>query len=41
VDLPYAEYYDVEDGVIVSARLLFDRLDLLEQLGAAPAPAHA
>ncbi len=40
-DLPYAEYYEVEDDVIVSARLLFDRLDLLEQLGVAPAPAHA
>jgi ketosteroid isomerase-like protein len=40
-DLPYAEYYDVEEGAIVSARLIFDRLDLLEQLGVAPAPAHA
>jgi predicted ester cyclase len=41
VDLPFAEYYDIENGVIVSARCLFDRLDLLEQLGVAPVPAHA
>lgn len=41
VDLPYSEHYEVEGGVIVSARLLFDRLDFLEQLGMAPAPAPA
>lgn len=41
VDLPYSEHYEVEAGLIVSARLIFDRLELLEQLGVAPAPAHA
>jgi predicted ester cyclase len=41
VDLTYSEHYEVEGGLIVSARLLFDRLDLLEQLGVAPAPAPA
>ncbi len=41
VDLPYSEHFEVERGVIVSARLLFDRLELLEQLGVAPAPAPA
>jgi predicted ester cyclase len=41
VDLPYSEYFEVEGGVIVSARLVFDRLELLEQLGVAPAPARA
>lgn len=41
VELPYLEYFEVEGGVIVSARLHFDRLELLEQLGVAPAPAPA
>lgn len=41
VNLTYSEHYEVEEGLIVSARLLFDRLDLLEQLGVAPAPAPA
>lgn len=41
VDLPCSEQYEVEGGVIVSARLIFDRLELLEQLGVAPAPAPA
>ncbi|MGH3824681.1 MAG: ester cyclase [Pseudonocardiaceae bacterium] len=41
VTLPYSEHYEVEGGLIVSARLVFDRLDLLEQLGVAPAPAPA
>jgi hypothetical protein len=40
-DLTYSEHYEAEGGLIVSARLLFDRLDLLEQLGVAPAPAPA
>ncbi|MGH3845048.1 MAG: ester cyclase [Pseudonocardiaceae bacterium] len=40
-DVLYSEYYEIEENVIVSARLLFDRLDLLEQLGVAPAPAHS
>ncbi len=41
VDLPLSETYEVTGGVIVSVRLLFDRLELLEQLGVAPAPASA
>lgn len=41
VDLTFSECYEVEDGVIVSARLIFDRLELLEQLGVTPAPAAA
>lgn len=41
VDLPCSEQYEVEGGLIVSARLIFDRLELLEQLGVAPAPAPA
>src|ERR1700730_4676843 len=41
VNLPYSEYFEVEAGVIVSARLVFDRLELLEQLGVAPVPARA
>lgn len=39
--LTYSEHYEVEAGVIVSARCLFERLELFEQLGVAPAPAHA
>jgi ketosteroid isomerase-like protein len=41
VSLPYSESYEVEGGLIVSARTIFDRLELLEQLGVAPAPAPA
>ncbi|MGH3984162.1 MAG: ester cyclase [Pseudonocardiaceae bacterium] len=41
VALTYSEDFEVEEGVIVSARLHFDRLDLLEQLGVLPAPAPA
>lgn len=41
VHLPYSEHFEVEGGLIVSARLVFDRLELLEQLGVAPAPAPA
>ncbi|MCA1706379.1 MAG: ester cyclase [Actinobacteria bacterium] len=41
VDLPCSEHYEVEGDSIVSARLIFDRLELLEQLGVAPAPAPA
>lgn len=41
VDLPLSEHYKVAGDVIVSARLLFDRLELLEQLGVASAAAPA
>ncbi|HEX4099265.1 MAG TPA: ester cyclase [Pseudonocardiaceae bacterium] len=41
VNLPYSEYIEVGGNVIASARLVFDRLGLLEQLGVAPAPARA
>jgi len=41
VNLPCSEHYEVEGNLIVSARLIFDRLELLEQLGVAPAPASA
>jgi predicted ester cyclase len=41
VDLTYSEYFEVEAGQIVAVRLIFDRLELLEQLGVAPAPASA
>ncbi len=40
-DLPFSEHAEVQGGVIVSARLYFDRLELLEQLGLTPAPATA
>jgi predicted ester cyclase len=40
-DLPFSEHAEVQGGMIVSARLYFDRLELLEQLGLAPAPAAA
>jgi ketosteroid isomerase-like protein len=39
-DLPFSEHAEVQDGVIVSARLYFDRLELLEQLGLAAVPAR-
>jgi hypothetical protein len=39
--LPFSEHAEVQGGVIVSARLYFDRLELLEQLGLTPAPATA
>jgi predicted ester cyclase len=38
VDLPFSQHAEVQGGSIVSARLYFDRLELLEQLGLAPAP---
>jgi predicted ester cyclase len=41
VSLMYSEHFEVEGGVIVSASLHLDRLELLEQLGAVPAPAPA
>lgn len=41
VELTFFEEYEVQGEVIVSERLLFDRLELLEQLGVVPAPASA
>lgn len=41
VDIAYSEDFEVQGGVIVSAWLRFDRLELLEQLGAVPATAAA
>lgn len=41
VHLPYSEHFEVKESLIVSARLVFDRLELLEQLGVAPTPAPA
>lgn len=41
VSLPFLERYEVERGLIVSGNLIFDRVELLEQLGAMPAPASA
>jgi predicted ester cyclase len=40
-DLTFGEEFEVQGGVIVSAHLHFDRLELLVQLGLAPAPAAA
>jgi len=40
-DITYSEHFEVENGLIVSSRLIFDRLDFLEQLGAIAAPAPA
>lgn len=39
MDLTFSDDCEVQEGVIVSAHLHFDRLTLLEQLGVAPAPA--
>lgn len=41
VSLMYSEHFEVEGGVVVSASLHLDRLELLEQLGVVPAPAPA
>ena len=41
VSLMYSEHFEVEGGMIVSASLHLDRLELLEQLGVVPAPAPA
>jgi predicted ester cyclase len=41
VNLPYLERFEVEDSLIVSGNLIFDRVELLEQLGAMPVPAPA
>jgi predicted ester cyclase len=39
VDFPFSEHYEVTRNLIVSAQLIFDRLEFLEQLGVAPSPA--
>jgi predicted ester cyclase len=41
VEVKFSESAVVEGGVVVSARMYFDRLALLEQLGVAPVPAPA
>ena len=41
IDLPISDHFEVRGGLIVGVHLYFDRLALLEQLGVAPAPAHA
>jgi predicted ester cyclase len=41
IDFTFAEDYEVRGGLIVSAHLHFDRLELLEQLGVTPAPVPA
>jgi predicted ester cyclase len=41
VDLTFSDDYELEGGVIVSTHLHLDRLTLLEQLGAVPAPTPA
>lgn len=41
VNLPYLERFEVERGLIVSGKLIFDRVEMLEQLGVMPAPAPA
>lgn len=40
-EVALSECAEVEGGVIVAARLYFDRLELLEQLGVTPIPASA
>jgi predicted ester cyclase len=41
INLTIADDYEVQGGLIVSAHLHLDRLELLEQLGALPAPTPA
>jgi len=41
VDLPIADVYEVEGGLITASHLYFDRLALLERLGVAAAPVAA
>lgn len=40
-EFAFSETAEVRDGAMVSVRLYFDRLELLEQLGVIPAPANA
>ena len=41
IDINFSDDYEVRGGVIVSTHLHLDRLSLLEQLGALPAPTPA
>jgi hypothetical protein len=41
MNLPYLERFEVEGGLIVSGNLIFDRIEMLQQLGAMPVPASA
>jgi predicted ester cyclase len=41
IDINFSEDYEVRSGVIASSHLYLDRLTLLEQLGALPAPTPA
>jgi predicted ester cyclase len=41
IDLSFSDDYELQGGVIVSTHLHLDRLELLEQLGAVPAPTPA
>jgi predicted ester cyclase len=41
IDLSISDLYEVAGGVIVASYLHFDRLELLEQIGVAPAPTPA
>jgi predicted ester cyclase len=41
VEGPYVDVFEIRDGKVVSDRLTFDRLQLMEQLGLVPQPAGA
>jgi hypothetical protein len=41
VNITFSQDFEIQDGVIAAVRHHFDRLELLEQLGAMPAPAPA
>ena len=41
VDMTFSDDYELRGGVIVASHLHLDRLSLLEQLGAVPAPTSA
>jgi steroid delta-isomerase-like uncharacterized protein len=36
LDLPYADYFRVEDGKIIEHRVYWDQADMMTQLGASP-----
>lgn len=41
VDMTFSDDFRIEGGLIISSHLYLDRLELLEQLGALPAPSVA
>jgi steroid delta-isomerase-like uncharacterized protein len=41
VEGPFVDIFEIRDGKVVSDRLTFDRLQLMEQLGLMPQPAGA